>query len=328
MRRFIIAIAIIVVVLALLWSGGWWWLAGWADRNATTVLTRIADRGVEVDCQGRDVVGFPFALRIACAETAVAERSSGTRARLAGVTGGASVFAPMTAEIAMASPVRVESPMLEGPAELRWQAAALGIGMGFNGPRDISFDAEDLLAQFALSGLIDPTVAAKRAAGTVAPSTDGGTDATLAFTDLAVSTDRLSLPPVSGMASGHLSIPPRAFLAGRGGLQLPLSARAIDVALDSGGARLEAEGEMSLDAEGVLHGTIILRVAGTEALPAFIAALPPARQNLGNAIAGALLAFGRPAEIDGQPASELVIEIDRGRTRLGVVELDLPRIRL
>jgi hypothetical protein len=325
MRR-LAATLIILAVLALGWSGGWFWLAGWAERNASSVLTEIARRGVEVDCRDRDIVGFPFAMRIACRETAVAERASGTRAKLGFVTGGASVFAPTTARIDMASPAHVESPHLESPADISWHDAAIDIGIGLNGPRDVSFDTADLSTELALPNLPDPGLSAVRAAGTLAPAEDGGTDAAVTFTDLTITADGAAFPTVSGSASGHLSVPPRALLAGRAGLAAPLTARAIEIALDSGGARLNAEGEISVDADGILDGAITLRIAGAEALPVFIAALPPQLQMHGNAIVGALFAFGRPATIDGEPASELTVQITRGEARIGLLEFGLPRL--
>ncbi len=325
MRR-IVALLIIVATLAVGWSVGWFWLAGMLERNADTVFIEIARRGVEVDCRDRSVIGFPFALRVACAQTGIAERSTGTTARLGTVTGGASVFAPTTARMDMTSPAFVESPLLERPAEIRWRNAGVDVGLGMNGPRDVSFDAAGLSAAFELTDLPDPGLVAARALGTLSPTDDGGTDAAVTFTDLALSANGTAFPPVSGSASGQLSVPPRALLAGRAGLAAPIAARDIDIALDSGGARLSAQGELSVDAEGILDGVITLRIAGAEALSTFIAALPPQTQNLANAVVGALYAFGRPTMVDGQPGSEVVVEIERGAARIGLFEMSLPRL--
>ncbi|MGH6923813.1 MAG: DUF2125 domain-containing protein [Propylenella sp.] len=326
--RSLIAVLVIAVILALAWSGGWFWFAGLVERNADSVFAEIARRGVEVDCSDRSVVGFPFAVRFACGKTAVAERSTGTRANLGMVTGGASVFAPTKARIDMSSPVEVQSPHLEAPTEIRWRDAALDVGIGLNGPRDVSFDAVELSAEFALADLPDPGVAAAHAAGTLSPSENGGTDAAVTFTDLALSADGARFPMVSGSASGHLSVSPRALLAGRAGLVAPISARAIDIDLDSGGARFGAEGELSVDAEGVVDGAITLRIAGIEALPEFIAALPPQTQGVANGVVGALYAFGRPTTVDGEPGSEIVVQIERGSARVGLFEFELPRVPL
>ncbi|MDQ3559876.1 MAG: DUF2125 domain-containing protein [Pseudomonadota bacterium] len=327
MRRLVITLGLVFVVLAAIWSAGWFALAAWADGQVSGVLARIRDRGIEVDCGARDMVGFPFALKLACGETAVAERGSGSQAQLAGLTGGASIFSPRTAQIALASPARVESPLLTAPADLRWNDADVDVAMNLNGPQAVSFDAEDFAAELPLPNL-PASFAARSAAGTLSPATDGGADADLTFTQLALTAAGTTLPPFDGQVSAWLSVPPRALLSGRAGLQAPLSARLIDVSFTSGAARLDAEGEISVDEEGILDGMITLRIAGTEALPALIAELPPEQQKLANAAVGGLLTFGSRITLDGEPASELRVEIERGEAKVGPITVRVPRVPL
>jgi hypothetical protein len=327
MRRSIISIVVIVVILAAAWTGGWFWLAGWADARATEALRELSDQGIDVDCTNRVVGGFPFALRISCADTAVAERTTETKADLAAVTGGASVLAPMTVTIDMASPARVASARLVEPAEMRWEGAAVNVGMGMNGPRDVTFVTEKLDAAFAVRDIPVGKVTAASAQGSLAPSDGGGTSGTFVFSDLRLSVDGKELPPMTGIVSGELSVPPRALLAGRAGMQAPIAARGINIALESGGARFKADGEMTVDGEGIVDGNLVFKIAGVEALPAFIAALPEDWRKIGNAVAGGLLMFGKPTTLDGQPASELTLEIERGSASIGpMIEFDLPRV--
>lgn len=327
MRR-LVTIGLLVLGVAALWSGGWFVLAAWAEGRVASVLAAVAEQGVEVDCRERRVVGFPFALKVACGETEVSERRSGSEAQLAGVTGGASVFAPMTAQVALASPAQVQSPLLAGPASLRWDDTRIDVGMGLNGPRSVSFEADNLVAELPVPDFVDATVQAGSAEGTLSPSGDGGTDATLAFTGLALAANGTALPPFNGTLAARLSVPPRAILAGRAALQAPLSARDVRISLTSGAGRLDAEGELSVDAEGIMDGAITLRIAGGEALADFIAALPAERRQLGNAVVGGMLAFGQATTVDGKPASELLIEIERGRARIGPVDFRVPRLPL
>jgi hypothetical protein len=326
MRR-LAAILVIVVILVALWAGGWFWLAGYVERNVEPMLREVARRGVEVECPDRRVVGFPFALRVVCGPTDLAEASTGTRASLPGATGGASVFRPTTAEISLKSPVRIESPLLEGPAELRWQDAAVDFSMSLGGPRAVAFDASDVLGAFAAPGLPEQTVAATHAAAELAPSA-GGTDVAVQFTDLAVASGGDRFPPVSGTASAELSVPPQALARGRAGIELPVEARGIRLSMESGGARFMMEGDLSLDAEALMNGTLVLRVAGVEALPQFIAALPQQFQKVGNAVAAGLFAFGQPTTLDGKQASEVRVTIAANRATIGPIVFDLPRLRL
>jgi hypothetical protein len=326
MRRSLVIALAIVVILAIAWSGAWFWLAGWVDRNAEKVLAEANARGVAIDCRNRSVVGFPFALKIACAGTTLAERASGTQAELGGLTGGMSVFAPRTARIDFASPAALTSPLLAEPTNLSWRGAGVEVGIDMNGPRTIGFDSTALAGEIALPGAPKAALAAASADGTIAPNADGGTAAALAFTGLSLMAGGTTYPPFDGQLSADLSVPPRGLLAGRAALQPPLTARAIKVTLKSGGARVQLEGDVSVDAEGIMDGDLALRVAGAEALPAFIAALPPDKQKAGNAAVGAIIAFGKPAKLDGEKASELHIEIKHGKARVGPVEVKVPRL--
>lgn len=328
-RRWLIAGGVILVILALAWTGGWFWLARWAEENASHAFARLAEEGVAVDCAERSIVGFPFALKLACGKTAVAEARTGTRADFAGLNGGASLFSPATARVSLVSPARIDSTLLDGAAEMRWDSAAIGVGLGVNGPRDLSFDASELAAK--LSGLPLPIdgISAASAEGSLAPSPEGGSDVSLAFSDLGVSMAGAELPPVSGSAAAELSVPPRALATGRASLQAPVWARNIDVALQSSGAAFQAAGDIAIDAEGILDGELTLKIAGAEALPGLIAKLPQDWQRKANGAVGGIFLFGTPTTLDGKTASELKVKIERSAVSIGDMQLiTLPHIRL
>ena len=327
MRR-LISLIVILAVLAGAWAGGWFWLADFSERNLSRALQEVAERGVEVDCPGRVISGFPFALKVACGETTVAERTTSTTARVAGLTGGASIFAPLTAAVAVDSPAHVDSPLLAGPAEMRWDSAEVDVGLGMNGPENVSFDSANFVAEFTDPSLADPVVTAAKAGGTLAPSTNGGTDGALTFTDLVATVNGTALPPLTGGVSGEISAPPQALLAGRDALRAPLSVRDIKVSLTSGEARIDASGEIAIDREGVADGSLIIVVAGAEGITSLIESLPDEQEQIGSLAAGALFMFGRPTTLDGREASEIVMEIERGVARIGMVEVELPRVPL
>jgi hypothetical protein len=328
MRRRLVTLVVFLAFIAILWSAGWFALASWVEGRVAGVLAEIEQSGVSVECGDRDIVGFPFALKVACGETDVTERTGGGQARIASVTGGASVFSPMTATIDLGSPARVESPRIVTPAEFRWDAARIGVGMGLNGPQSVSFQASDATADLPIPEIPGAAVAAEAASGRLSPADDGGSDVTLSFSGLTVSGEGKTYPPASGTAALWISAPPLALIAGREAWQLPLSARNARLSLDVAGVRLETESDLTIDAEGILDGTVVLRVAGASALPGLIAQLPPERQKAGNAVAGAILAFGAPTTIDGEEASELSISIERGEARIGPVSVSLPRLPL
>jgi len=212
---------------------------------------------------------------------------------------------------------------------MRWENAALNVGMGTNGPRDVSFVTQELDAAFVIAEVPLTKVTAESAEGSLAPSSNGGTSGSFTFADLRLSLLGIELPPLTGTVVGELSVPPRALPAGRAGMAAPVMARGISITLESAGVRFHAEGEIALDAEGVVDGRITVQIAGTEELAALIASLPPTWQKPGNLVAGGLFALGTPATLEGQPASEMTVDIARGDVMIGMLELfTLPRVPL
>ena len=326
MRRHSISILAIVLILVVAWSAGWFLLARWADGKAAATLTELSDRGVDVGCEDRRITGFPFALHIVCGATTVVERITSTRADLAGMKGGANVLTPFTLRIGMNSPAHVDSTLLEGSADARWETAMLRVGIGMNGPRDFALDTAKVDADVTGSRFLVRKVAAEVAQAALSPSDNGGSEIELAFADLRLSVADLDLPPVTGVAAGEVSVPLRALILGR--VEAPLTTRNINVALQSGGARLRMVGEAAVDAAGVVDANITVVIAGTEALPEFIAALPDNWQKIANVIVGGLFIFGKPTTLDGQPASEFLLDVDHGTARVGPVEFEVPRVPL
>jgi hypothetical protein len=322
MRRLFWIVLITVVILAGAWSGGWFALASWVEARVPQVLDEIADHGVEVECERQGVVGFPFAMQVDCGEARVSESGTGSGAAVGGLTGGVSVFAPMTATVALKSPAVIESPLLPGAVEFTWDEAQLGMGLGMSGPQTVSFEASGLTGE-----LPGGHVTAGTASGAAAPAADGGTEGRFSFTGLVLSNSEATLPALDGAIAGWISAPPRALAAGAG-LQAPLSARFDDTVITTGGSRLEVNGNIAVDAEGILDGAITVRLAGTEGFQALIAALPPEHQERGNQAIGGLFLLGSPITMDGQPGSEVIIEIVQGTAKVGPFERVLPRLPL
>jgi hypothetical protein len=321
MRRLAWIAIIFVAIIAVAWTGGWFALASWVEARIPVALDEVNDRGVNLTCERQGVVGFPFAVEVACAEVGFTEASTGSEAEVAGVTGGVSVFAPFTAAVRLQSPAEVRLPLLPGRADLQWDQAELGVGLGMSGPQDVSFEARNLTAQ--LSGY---RVAAAAASGVLAPGGDGGTDAEVSFSGLALANPDTTLPTLDGAVSAWVSAPPWALADGLAALRPPFAVRLFDTSLSTGDSRMEVEGGVSVDAEGVLDGTVTLRLAGTEGFQAFIAALPPELQEDGNKAIGGLFLLGSPITMNGQPGSEVTIEIVRGTARVGPFERVLPRL--
>jgi hypothetical protein len=95
----------------------------------------------------------------------------------------------------------------------------------------------------------------------------------------------------------------------------------LALTLGDGNFRVAADGELSVDPEGTANGELRVRIAGFEALPAFIASLPEDLRRPASAAIGGFMAIGGTAEIDGEPAREVTLEIEDGEARIGFISL-------
>lgn len=128
-----------------------------------------------------------------------------------------------------------------------------------------------------------------------------------------------ALPVFDADLEARLDQPPQALLAGFDPRRSGLAVGDLMLRLRAGGVTAETRGALDVDGDGLATGRLTLSLGNVDALPALVAALPPQSRGTGSALAGALLAFGRPAELDGAPAKEIDIDIVRGAVTVGMI---------
>jgi hypothetical protein len=128
---------------------------------------------------------------------------------------------------------------------------------------------------------------------------------------------------VASVADGGAALRGRGPLfVGIGDDPLPVAVRTLSLA--SGTARLAVAGNVVIDQEGRLDGTLDVTVTDPAALAALIAQLLPPDSPLPSALAGAVTAFGRD---DGKGGRTVPVTIRRGRATTGFIPLGrLPRL--
>ena len=55
-----------MVFLFAVWFGGWFAFARFADNKIGEQVAAISQKGVIIDCQNRDIKGFPFRIGVHC----------------------------------------------------------------------------------------------------------------------------------------------------------------------------------------------------------------------------------------------------------------------
>ena len=188
--------------------------------------------------------------------------------------------------------------------------------MGMSGPRDVSFDAAESAGELRASrnsGREPWRRRAQRHARALRRRRHRG-GARLHRPRARRRTARPSAG--DGSASGELSVPPRALLAGRAGLQAPLSAHNIDVALESGEAQAAGARAMS---PSTPRESSTARSRSASPAPRRSPPSSPRCRRSGRRSAtpspAAIFAFGQPATLDGEPASELTWRSSAARRR-------------
>ena len=313
-QRLVIA-ALVVAILALGWSLGWREAARWVEARTQAEL---AARAPDVTCTNLIVDGFPFALRVACDSVAVRDGEAGTAASLGGGAGSFRVWRPFTPRVTLVSPADIRTDAAAGPVNATWEEAGADIGVWWGGLRSTRFDAAALKVTAP-----EATITAEAMNAGVAPGSEDGLSEIEAHADgFSVTTNGSTTLPVTLTLRGEIVAEPRDILLGRyDPLANGFALTDITLAVSDGNFDIEADGELSVDPEGIANGELKVRIAGFEAMPAFIASLPEDLRRLASAGIGGFMAIGGAARIDGREAREVTLDIEDGEARIGFIRL-------
>ncbi|SEQ65593.1 hypothetical protein SAMN05216548_106156 [Faunimonas pinastri] len=318
MRRVPIIILIVVLVLAAGWYVAWRVLARQVDVAVSDALHVASEHGSPITCTDRRTSGFPLKVRISCSETTVSDQKSGVQARLAGVTAETAIYTPNRVTTALASPATITVPNLSEPIRGEWQTGTLTLDR-----RDAEISSSRLDLDTAKVTISGSEIVAKTLSALVAPARDEQrTSVGFSFADASLHSGDLSTPAMNGTGSAILSVPPQRVFTGLGDLRSTgLQVSAIQIAASSGDLKANISGDVQADPDGQLNGSLNVDLLSIDALPGFMKTLPPAARQLGNTMAGAILMFAQPVEVNGAQARRLHFDIHRGKVALGPIKL-------
>ena len=305
---------ILILCVVVLWSAGWYALMWEAERRITQSLAELAGRGFVVLCPNREIGGFPLSFEISCARLTLRDARAGTRMTSAAGAVEASLLHPASLVVDLGSPTAFRAAPSSETITMSWSDAKLAAGFGLGGPNSARTQIEGGGAAWSGGAVAYDDLTAE-----LAPS-EGGSLLGFRAGNLTVETEGSRTAPTTLSLNAHLSVPPAGLAAGLG-LPAGLSAEDLRIGATSGELALTAEGDLAVDSDGLLNGTLLVRLSGLGALPAFVATLPERAQPLANSAAGALMAFGRAMTIDGKDAREIELTIAAGELRLGYVSL-------
>jgi hypothetical protein len=320
-RRNVVLLALAVAVLVAAWSAYWWVLIGRVETTLRDALTRPLPDGTVVTCTPLVVGGYPFRVEARCGAVS-AELPDGGRLAAGALTAVALAYDWRKAIFELAGPLSLATT--DGPeAGATWSTARASVA------RDgtVLASADLVLDTPAVTMGGAEVVRATHAEAHLrqAPGDDGGTDVALSATGLTATTfpAPLDLALVASIGDGGAALRGRGPLfEGIGDAPLPVAVRTLSLA--SGSAKLAVAGNVIIDQEGRLDGTLDVTITDPAALAALIAQVLPSDSPLPGALAGAVTAFGRD---DGKGGRTVPVTIRRGRANVGLIPLGrLPRL--
>lgn len=308
---------ILLALVIAAWSAGWFWVRGKAASEMDAWIAREAAAGRTWTCADRTITGFPFRIELRCGALAFARADS--RFTLGPITVVVQVYQPRQGILEAAGPFHVEQGDLTG--DVTWTAlegSFHGAADGFvraslvvdgiagrvagaaPDPLDFSaghleFHARPTPGRFATDGAVDASLRVAQARVPVVDSFAGNADPA----DLALDA---TINRAATLRTGTVARELEAWRQAGGSLDVAL------LSLAKGNRRLQAHGQIDLDAAHRPQGTIDLRAAGLEALIAQVMGqrFGPERGALIGNLVGQFLGGGRrqaaaPAPEAGAP---------------------------
>jgi len=298
----------VVVVLAALWVGYWFV----AREVAAAVVNRAASgaiAGRHVVCVDPELAGFPLRLDVRCVRATYADAGGGMTAALGSLSASAPLYRPGHVSATLTGPLTVNVPAPGIALTASWSdadatASAWLDGLTGGSASFISLDVENGgdAVRFPLESLKADTASA---AAAPAGSGDYRLSGTAKRIQLATA-NHGALPDIDGDASvtlvgfgSSLGTDPVERL--RDWLRKGDATAKIDhLRLAIAGAVFVADGSLTVSADGLLNGTVLLGYNSIDALANLIETLRPGTSDRYQMPLQVLNALSKPVTIDGE----------------------------
>ncbi len=326
----------LIVILALGWTGYWFgarYLAEIVVERATTAPVA----GNHLACAGRSFSGFPLRINLDCGTVTLAASGRSLDAALGGLSASAPLYRPGFVAATITSPLTINAPVDGLALTVSWSLGKSEATAGLGGLKSVS--GSFLALELENAGIGSPLpIATARAtvAEAFAKPAGGGAYA------FGARADRLQIVRRNGNvlpeADIELSVRALDFGNSLGTDPLPTllawlrAGGTVEVErakIRTGGAVVDADGTLTISADGVLSGSLALRVANIDALAALIEQLRPGSSDQVGPALVALTAMTVPVETEDGPARQTTLTIIDGLVAVGIIPIVvLPAIRL
>jgi hypothetical protein len=325
-RRYILLLSVIVLVIAG-WSTAWFYGRSVLADQLDLQMDNLAQNGLELTCADLTIAGYPFRYEVSCQEMQSLDRA-GTSSSLQALRAVALIYNPWHVILEAKAPILMEAPLAGFAGEMAWETARASVKFSQEALGDL--DAVIRKPEIAFENVVANGQISSEKVEFHLRTAPEQTDAL----DMFVTIDELNLQSVSNLQEmidmrGHLQISGgTAMLAGADLVtlvrinngELPVKLVLFETVI--GESRIGADGDLLVNGDGTLSGTLNLSLGNAEQLLQAVKPLFPPQNNAFGLVEGVIKSL-KSAEtlVDGIPTISLPVAIERGVVRVGFLPL-------
>lgn len=312
-----------LILLVVGWSVMWFVAATIVDRRVETSLMAANRAGVVAECTDRSVTGFPFRIEVRCGSGTHAVTGNG-EGKIGGLVVAALVYDPNEVIAEIRSPAEVNAAGMPS-ITAAWDLARASAQLDFSAGALDLFHAEIRGADIRV-GDLPMTMREVDADLRRDPMDPGALGFALSVAEAALDgiADAVNLEVRGTMQAGAplLTGRPEALLAALAEGRAPVTLERLMV--ENGPLQVAANGNLVLNASGLLSGMLTVAIAGDEEATSLGMLTSDTAEGVATFVTNLLKSTPQTTTIDGRPAKELTFRFDEGRIRVGALPFALP----
>lgn len=313
-----------LILFVILWCAYWYAASTIAGSAIERAATSLAARGRSVTCAEQGITGFPLSLDLMCRDPAFIDPATGLSAEIEGVRANAPLYWPGEVNLGLAGPLSLAMPGGLGALAATWSSASARIDAGLGGLSSFAVNLDALsIAPKEGTKLPLSSLVAGHADVSASPAGDADYRLTLAAADVdAILADGRALPKIGLTADvtalqfgSSLGANPAGLL--RDWLRSGGTLRIDRVALSANRSGAAASGTLTLSKDGLLSGTLTLRLIGLDGLPEMAEAFRPGSRDRVAQVVAMISGVARQVKQGDETAYEIPLGIKDGTVAFG-----------
>ena len=308
-----------MVALVALWFGAWLTFAWWLDGKLGEATTRLAKRGITIDCADRSVVGFPFRGGIACSDLSIDDRIHDFQLTSGPLRSAAQLYDPFKSVVEFDGPLMFSRLGFDLRAD--WQHMRLFFEAARGG-----FERTSLTYRQLDGDIQGRSFAATKGALHVRPTPQAAVDLDIAGTVDLVQFASTGFDPVNVAIDARLKDGYRDFIISR---RAPVSwlrdggnttFRNLALTLPDGGV-VAAMGDLLVNPDGTLSGEMKIGAQDIEKVAQWVAEINPEFGPMVAALGQGIAMLGKSHTIAGREMEAITVTIVGGEARVDFIQL-------